>query len=349
MDYQEVEVDLLAGLRDGTWLDAQDFPPLVYQVEGIVPEGMVLLVGAPKIGKSWFVLGVALAVAHGGRALGQIPVKQRPVFYLALEDGDRRLQDRCRKLLARGDVIPEMFNYMTAITPGSVLATIDKWLEDFGQHQPLVILDTLGKVMPPSLMGESAYQRDYRIGGALKRIVDRCPGSSLLVNHHDRKAGAEDFVDAVSGTHGLAGSADTIIVLSRNRHEPSGLIKVTGRDVVEGEYALRFDESAWSLDGKDLVEAARKGEQRRATADLSERTAEIYQFVSERPTGVRAKDVAAEFGDDAPRYLQRLAEAGKLVKPQRGLYLLPTSVSEPSDCPNPELTFGQSDTSDSPL
>jgi len=80
---------------------------------------------------------------------------------------------------------------------------------------------------------------------------------TLLVNHHDRKAAAEDFVDSVSGTHGLAGAADTVIVLTRSRHETGGLLRVTGRDVAEGEYALRFvDGSTWDLDGPRPRDAA---------------------------------------------------------------------------------------------
>jgi len=105
--------ELLATLRDGAWLDAQEFPPLTYAVPGVIPEGSVLLVGAPKIGKSWLVLTIALAAAAGGQALS-IQVPKRPVFYLALEDGDRRLQDRCRKLL-RGDPIPRDFEYLTRV------------------------------------------------------------------------------------------------------------------------------------------------------------------------------------------------------------------------------------------
>jgi RecA-family ATPase len=93
------ESRLLATLRDGAWLDAQEFPPLAYAVPEIVPEGSVLLVAAPKCGKSWLALSMALAAAAGGRALG-IKIPKRPVLYLALEDGDRRLQDRCRRLLA---------------------------------------------------------------------------------------------------------------------------------------------------------------------------------------------------------------------------------------------------------
>ena len=102
----------------------------------------MLLVGAPKIGKSWLVLAVALAAAEGGRALG-IEVPQRPVLYLALEDGHRRLQDRCRRLLA-DDPIPEQFQYITMIEPGRVADTIAAWLNWHQEPPPLVILDTLG-------------------------------------------------------------------------------------------------------------------------------------------------------------------------------------------------------------
>ncbi|MDP8969802.1 MAG: AAA family ATPase, partial [Actinomycetota bacterium] len=106
----ERAAQLLAGLKNGEWLDAQEFPALTFAVPGLIPEGSTLLVGPPKIGKSWFVLACALAVASGGRALSTIKVEQRPVFYLALEDGDRRLQERCRILLP-GEPIPAAFDY----------------------------------------------------------------------------------------------------------------------------------------------------------------------------------------------------------------------------------------------
>lgn len=323
--------DLLAGLRDGAWLDAQDFPPLRFHVPGVLPEGATFLVGPPKIGKSWFVLAIGLAVAAGGRVLGQ-EVDRRPVLYLALEDGDRRLQDRCRMLLGPGERIPPAFEYLTAIQPGTVLATVTAWFERHPGAEPLVILDTLGKVMPPALIGESAYQRDYRVGGALKRLTDEQPGSALLINHHDRKAGSEDFVDRVSGTNGLAGSADSILVLARPRHDTTGALAVTGRDVPEGEYSLRFDgaRGLWSLDGADLATAARKAEMRRASDGLDERSVAIVTYVTDHPGGVRAGDVADALSIDpaqARMYLSRLHESGRLARPTRGLYTPVASVA----------------------
>src|SRR5829696_6025727 len=329
MTYPPDAEKLLSTLRTGAWLDAQEFPPLSYAVPGLIPEGSVLLVGAPKIGKSWLVLAVALAVAEGGRALG-IEIPRRPVLYLALEDGHRRLQDRCRRLLA-DDPIPEQFQYITMIEPGRVSDTIAAWIHWHQEPPPLVILDTLGRVLPPAQLGESPYQRDYRVGTALKRIVDDLPGMTLLVNHHDRKANADDFVDAVSGTHGLAGAADTIIVLARDRQEASGLLKVTGRDVAEGEYAVRFlDGAVWELHGQDLEVAREKAQTVRATTGVSDRMLDVVLYAYEHPEGIRRGELAKALDLDprqASVYLSRAVTAGRLKRVERGLYMPVISVA----------------------
>jgi len=244
-----------------------------------------------------------------------------------LEDGDRRLQDRCRKLLG-GHPIPREFEYLLRLEQGRVVDTITAWLDRQHDVPPLVILDTLGRVMPPALPGESSYQRDYRIGTTLKRIADEHVGMCLLTNHHDRKAAAEDWVDSVSGTHGLAGAADTVIVLTRSRHATTGLLKVTGRDVAEGEYALTVaDGFAWDLDGADLEEAAARARQLRLSGGVGDRSAEIIAFVANNPPRVTAAQVEEKFGKDARQNLKRLADSGRLRRLSRGLYTSVTSVT----------------------
>jgi hypothetical protein len=240
----------------------------------------------------------------------------------------RRLQERCRRLLA-DDPIPPEFQYLTRVEPGRVADTIDAWVQF--RAEPLVILDTLGKVLPPALPSETTYQRDYRVGSALKRIVDTSPGATLLVNHHQRKAGAEDFVDAVSGTAGLAGAADTVIVLSRDRQEAAGLLKVTGRNVAEGEYAVTFKGGAvWELDGHDLATAREKAQKVRATAAAGDRMLDVVLYAYEHPEGVRRGDVAKALKLEpsvAGVYLARAVDSGRLQRAERGLYTPVTSVT----------------------
>ena len=138
--------DLLAPAFDAEWLMRQQFPPLRYVVPGIIPEGLSMLVAAPKIGKSWMVLGLGLALSTGGLAFGTLPVgKPRPVLYLALEDGKRRLQDRLIRL--NPSEVSHRLQFLTELTPGQVIATIRAYIEEHTGLDPVVILDTLGKVM----------------------------------------------------------------------------------------------------------------------------------------------------------------------------------------------------------
>jgi hypothetical protein len=344
---------LLAGLRDGTWLDAQVFPPLGWVVPALLPEGLSLLVGAPKIGKSWLSLAIALAVASGGEAFSHIAVGDpRPVLLLALEDSDRRLQDRIRTLIP-GEPIPGRLYNMTRIQQGRAVATIEAWLETLpsGCGAPYVILDTLGRIMPPALTGESAYQRDYRVASRLKTICDDRPGMALTGLHHDRKASADDFVDAVSGTNGIAGAADTIVVLNRQRNESDGLLKITGRDVAENEYAVAITDGGWTLVGDSLNAAMEAANTIRATANLGDLSAEVLRFVTEHPEGVRPADVSKAVNltpKEAAVYLGRLFNAGKIDKPKRGLYIpvvtVASVVSEGADDPESNTYNGYNST-----
>lgn len=327
----EKTFDLLAAIKTGAHLENTEFPPLSWAVPGLIPEGMGLFTGPPKVGKSWAVLSLGLAVATGGLALGKVPVgKPRPVLYFALEDGERRLKGRCRKLLGDGVKIPANLRYLTDATPNRVIPTIRAWLDAWANDNPLVLLDTLGKVMPPALPGEGAYDRDYRIGGALKSTVDDNPGSTLMVVHHVRKMAGADWMDSTSGTNGLNGSADFTLNLSRDRNQDTGMLRVTGRDVVEAEYSVTTADGNWTLDGNDLNEAADKAQQGRNTANLGDRSSEIVGIVSEHPDGIGPSAVGERLGitpSNATTYLRRLEDAGRIAKASRGRYTPVTSVT----------------------
>ncbi len=208
---------------------------------GLVPEGLTILAGSPKLGKSWAAaLDMALAVASGGQALGGVDVEQGDVLLLALEDSDRRLQDRCRHLLGAGQPIPERLHRLTRLAqPRRLLDTLRAFLNGHPGAR-LVIIDTLAKARPPAPPGVQQYDHEYAVAAALKQVVDAY-SVALLVVHHTRKLAAGDFLAEVSGTHGLTGAADTVLVLGRGRGDADGVLKVTGRDVPEAEYAMRHD------------------------------------------------------------------------------------------------------------
>ena len=131
--------------------------------------------------------------------------------------------------------------------------------------------------------------------------------------------------------------------LSRDRNTPAGILRVTGRDVAEGEYAITNADGAWTLDGQALADAARKAQQDRAVDGLGDNSAKIVQLVNEHPEGIGPTAVAASFDgmtpSNATTYLQRLERSGRISKKSRGLYIPPvTSVGsvtfDGSDLPN---------------
>jgi AAA domain len=315
------DASLLTGMFNGAWLDQQEFLPLEYAVPGIIPEGFGVLAAPPKTGKSWLVCNIGLACAAGGTALGRITVTQRPVLYLALEDGQRRLQTRCRRIMAN-QPLPDGIDFIIRADNSTIaFGMICEFLTRHRDDKPLIILDTLGRAKPVRPTGADPYQFDYNVGVQLKTAVDKTPGATLLVVHHTRKAESSDFLDAVSGTQGIAGSADFVIVLMRKRHSDDAFLNITGRDVVEAEYAFTVTDGIWSLAGRTLAESASEAETRRERQQLGDRALEVLGFVNGRAE-TRAADLAAlAIGKEQARvYLNRLAESGRIDKIGRGVF-----------------------------
>ena len=334
-------------LMPADWLLDQEFPPVQYVVDGLIPEGLSLLIAAPKIGKSWLCLGLGLAVAEGSFAFGAIEVEQRPVLYLALEDGPKRLQSRMRTLgVARG---PSELFFATE-TPAGLHATIEEFIELHADRNPVVMLDTLGKVMPPAMPNETTYQRDYRVTGSLKRLVDSSPGASMIVVHHTRKQEASDFLDAVSGTNGIAGAADTILVLKRDREDNGAILHVTSRDAKEGSYSLQFEENGrWSLNGDSLAQASVNAKVGELVSGVGDRMAQVVELVNAKANGMTTDEVASALDmskDDAGRYLRRALDAGRLARPKRGVYTPVRSVRSVRNGMQPAFETDTPDTTD---
>lgn len=243
-------------------LRQKQFPPIKWAVPGLVPEGVTFLAGKPKMGKSWMALNIACAIAEGGKALSSVNVEQGQVMYLALEDNLRRLKKRAN--IVTGDNIPAGIHFFTewARMDELGLERLDKYLE-VNPEIKLVIIDTLQKIKPKG-NGQSMYGDDYDAVGSLHRIAHQY-GVSILVIHHLRKMGSDDPMDSISGTLGLTGAADGMLVLTRERGRADAVLHVTGRDIEEdGEYALEWvkDIATWAIMGiKDELQSSRERDQ----------------------------------------------------------------------------------------
>lgn len=229
---------------------SRNIPPQRWVIDGILPEGLTLLCGSPKAGKSWLSLDMALHVASGAPFWGH-STQPGKVLLLALEDGERRLKSRLEKLLeGREDLSPALLYPCFSVPPleAGFAAGLDFQLKDFGgsERVSLVVIDTLGKVREPSRL--DGYQRDYQQLAALKKVADKYH-VAMLVIHHLRKMPSADVFDSISGTNGILGAADGAFVLKRNsRTDRNGKLFYTSRDADDSAFAVKFDDSCrWNL------------------------------------------------------------------------------------------------------
>ena len=226
-----------------------EFPDPVWLLPDLLPEtGLYLLCGKPKSGKSWLALGVAMALAQGGRYLDR-DTPRRKACYFALEDTPRRLKTRLAKLHMGGfpDDLMDLDIRTSAPRLGKGLE--QQIRQAAAEGCKIVILDTLQKIRPPASKHGTQYGDDYAVLGAIKDIADEC-GICILVIHHLRKAESlDDPFDDISGTNGVAGSADGALILRRVHGKPEATLHVTGRDLPDGEFGIRFDDGLWSYAG----------------------------------------------------------------------------------------------------
>lgn len=226
------------------------YPPRRPIVDNLLYSGTYLFVGAPKIGKSFFMGQLAYTVATG-LPLWEYEVHQGTVLYLALEDDYARLQRRLSRMFG----VEETDNLYFATQAKSVGGGLDEQLEEFVKvHQDvrLIIIDTLQKIREVS--GECySYASDYEIVTKLKKFSDN-HGICLLVVHHTRKMEAGDSFDMISGTNGLLGAADGAFIMQKKRRTDNiATLDVVGRDQPDQELTLEFDRErcVWNFQGAE--------------------------------------------------------------------------------------------------
>lgn len=220
---------------------AMDLPAPRWIVPDLIPEGLTLIAGKSKAGKSWWVLQTGLAVAE----------EQGEVLYLALEDTPRRLKERILKVQDGKSVPRRLQLACQGRWPRLDMGGVDRLREWLNQHRGqarLIIVDTLAKVKPVGKRNSNAYDDDYKALAGLKQLADEF-GVGIIVVHHLRKqTDADDPFNEISGTTALMGCADTSMVLRRARNSNKADLFVTGRDVEERQIPMIWnpDTCCWT-------------------------------------------------------------------------------------------------------
>ncbi len=299
------------GTIKATELVAKTFMPIKWVVQPYLPEGLAILAGRPKIGKSWLALGIAIAVAQGGIALGSVRVQAGDVLALCLEDNERRLQRRLKALL-QGSPCPDRLDLVTQwrrLHEGG-LDDLRLW-RDHHQEARLIVIDTLAKVRTPRGRDRDLYESDYERMIGLKALADEY-GVAILVSHHLRKATADDPVDEVSGSTGLTGAVDTVLILKRDRAQADAVLFATGRDIDETETALHFDKATGLWTALGNAEDYRRSQERN----------EIIKLLAANDP-MTPKDVAEALGKNnstVRALLRKMVMAGEIQHASDGRY-----------------------------
>ena len=221
------------------------YEPLSFVVEDLLPQGLHLLAGAPKIGKSWLALWLCLRVAQG-EPLWNFATKPCEVLYLCLEDSFQRIQNR---LLDLTEDAPSTLHF--AVMSQQLHDGLVEQMEQFLREHPatgLVVIDTLQRIRAAG-NEPNPYASDYRDIGVLKALADQHRIAVLLI-HHLRKMNDDDPMNMISGTTGLSGATDSNFVLRRSkRRENTATLYCTGRDISYRELSLEFDNEShvWNL------------------------------------------------------------------------------------------------------
>jgi len=211
---------------------------------GVVPVGVTLLSAAPKVGKTRLLTQLSVAAVRGAPVLGR-ETTQTKVLTLALEDGARRY----RKALTEqvGNSWPNRGQLTIRTTSRRLneggLAEIERHLD---RHPAcgLIIIDVLERVRPRST-GTNAYRLDYEALAPLQRMANVRQIAIIVVHHANQRADVADIFEKVSGTSGLIGVVDSLLLLQRRRGDSVGGLSVSGREVEDKELALSFTDGWW--------------------------------------------------------------------------------------------------------
>ena len=241
-----------------------EIKPTEFIINNLIPVGMVLVASPPKYGKSWMMLDMSISVADGNSFLG-FTTNKCGVLYLALEDRYDRLKERMLKI-TKGKPFPDGLEI--AIDAPALGEGFIEYVEEFLSDHPetkLIIIDTFVKIRGIPSGKESAYAIDSREAGTLKKFADQHNMAVILVTHTRKSIDTSDPFANITGTFGVAGAADDMIVLTKEKRSDNlTKMSVTGRDVTYEEYPIVFDSNSckWVRQGEsyELTAAQQENE-----------------------------------------------------------------------------------------
>ena len=319
IDTSHKEIESITALE----LFQKDIPPVKWIVPDLIPDGLTVLAGDAKIGKSFFAWNIAISVALGGTALSSIEVEQkRNVTYLALEDPQALLQERLDSLCGDGN-IPNNIHIINEMNNVKLDPFGLKALEGIidSTNSELVIVDTWKHVLPVVQdKNGTSYDIDYQRMIPVQRFVQSKGISMILVTHTRKAQDIDNPFNQIQGSMGIQAGCDTLLKIGRDTGGHS--LHVTGRRIPQEEYAINLLEGGiWELEGR--VNDVRKTETRQVIITMLEDAGFDGLTASDIITSSDRKEAITKLA------LRRMIKDGDIEQPNRyGKYYAKGFVDE---------------------
>jgi len=314
-------------INAGELLD-KEILPTQWLVNDLIPNGLTILGGRSKVGKSYFMMKLALSLAQGKKPFGEFRAGFKPktgqILYLSLEDPERRFQTRMKEICVKPNKDLLNLNLSTVfqwdkLTKGG-LNQIKTWISK--QDNPmLIVIDTIARVWnkKSTTGGGGLYAEEYSIYGPLADLAHEYNLSIILVTHTTKSNKTSDPFDQILGGMGTQGPADNLIVLcNEERRTDRKIFSIRGKDIEDKHLSFEASGSYWEYLGEAYE--VQKTSQRQ----------ELYDLISEvrRPLSVNEikeiiKDEKLSIKQNSVQViLRKMLRDGQLEQPKRGMYAI---------------------------
>ena len=299
-----------SGINSFKSLISKQFETRKWIVPAILPEGLVILAGKQKVGKSWLALAIGLGIASGENVLGGHCVEQGDVLYLALEESEHSLRERLSQLLVAGASLHQDFEYTTdwPDMDDDGLAQLEEWLVSHPQAR-LVIIDAWGKAQPgvQQTAGATDDAAEYEAFEGLRDLASAY-NLCILVHFHVHEATSDSRFDELTARLCKEACADGILHLRQARSNRDARLYGTGRAYTPGlDLALSFNGGSWKIAGNTAV---------RTLDTLPKARRAVIEVLHEYDRPMKPKEIALALGklDGTVRKMLFEMKASKLIK-----------------------------------
>ena len=246
-------------------LRTEEIPPLRYAIKPILPEGLTLFCGRAKSMKSWKMLWICYAVRNGLKVMGHETI-QGDCLYLGLEDSKRRLKDREKKL-GLNKLTPPYVDVTAPYLDMGLEESLQNWIDSVPDPR-LICIDTLARVKSRTGFNKAgtAYDHDNETLRNIQKLAIQNGVSIVLVSHLN-KAPQDYAFDKITGSTGLQGICDAMWLIERGEHGAQSTFIGRGRDIMDFEYALNWNQETWRYDWVGNLQEVNLNDNRKEVID----------------------------------------------------------------------------------